>query len=318
MYSKVILPLDGSELAQRALPYAKSFSSAFSVPLELVRAADGGAQDALQHLARVRDELRAEGFAATTTALSGQAGPAVVDWACADPRALLVMSTHGRGGLARMALGSVTDRVLHTTPNPILIVRPGTETPAVRIHTIVVPLDGSELAELSLPHATALASAWDASVELVYVTTSAEAHRDRISGAVRGRTAFGDPQEQIARDFAQADDENAEAYLERMRLRLALDHPEARTVHTRRIRHDDPAQAIIDRTANGATLVVMTTHGRTGIGRLVLGSVTDQVVRHGSAPVLVVRQHHEHGAIGLEQRAEEQLPNLGHAGAQPA
>lgn len=318
MYLKVIAPLDGSELAQRALPYAKAVASAFSVPLELVRAVDGGARDAMQYLARVRDDLRAEGFAATTTALSGQAGSAVVERARAEPDALVVMSTHGRGGLVRMALGSVTDRVLHTTPNPILIVRAATDSPEVRINTVVVPLDGSNLAELSLPHAAAMASAWTATVELVYVTTSAEEHRDRISGAVRGRTAFGDPQEQMAQEFAQTEGENADAYLERIRLRLALDHPEARTVRTRHVRHDDPARAIIDRTASGATLVVMTSHGRTGIGRMVLGSVTDQVVRHAHAPVLVVRQHNEHGPIGLEQPADEHLPNLGQAGAQPA
>lgn len=318
MYSKVIAPLDGSELAQRALPYARAVASALSVPLDLVRAVDGGAQDAMQYLARVRDDLRAEGFAATTTALAGPAGSAVVQRARAEPDALVVMSTHGRGGLARMALGSVTDRVLHTTPNPILIVRAATDSPVVRISTVVVPLDGSKLAELSLPHAAAMASAWAAIVELLYVTTSAEAHRDRISGAVRGRTVFGDPQERMAQDFAQAEDENADAYLERIRLRLALDHPEAGAVRTRHVRHDDPARAIIDRTAGGAALVVMTTHARTGIGRIVLGSVTDRVVRHSQAPVLVVRRHNEHGPIGLEQRVDEYLPNPGQPGAQPA
>ena len=319
MYSKVIVPLDGSELAQRALPYAKSVSRAFSVPLDLVRAVDGGAQEAMQYLAAVRDDLRVEGFAATATALSGQAAPAVIDRAGADPDGLLVMSTHGRGGLARITLGSVTDRVLHTASNPMLIVRAGIRDPEAVIRTVVAPLDGSPLAELSLPHAAVLASACGADVELLRATTSADGYRDRLGDSGRGRTAFGGSPDELAREFAQAEDEAAEAYLDRMRRRLALDHPEARRVRTLHLQHEDPARAIIERAAHGSALVVMATHARGGIGRMVLGSVTDQVLRHGNAPVLVVRERNDPGAIGLEAPVSRGFAaGTGNAEAQPA
>lgn len=319
MYSKVTVPLDGSELAQRALPYARSFSFAFSIPIDLVRAVDGGAQDAMQYLAGVRDDLRAQGFAATATALSGQAGPALVDWAGADPDALIVISTHGRGGFARLALGSVTDRILHTVSNPMLVVRAGMQDADAVMRTVLVPLDGSKLAELSIAHAAALAAAWGAKVELLRVTTSAEAFRGRLADSARGRTAFGDPTEALADEFAQAEDEEADAYLDRMRRRLALDHPEARPVRTLHLQHEDPAQAIIERADAGGTLVVMTTHGRSGIGRMVLGSVTDQVLRHGHAPVLVVRERNEPGGIGPEVPVSRGFAaGTGNAGAQPA
>ena len=319
MYSKVITPLDGSELARRALPHAKLVAAAFSIPIELVRAVDGGAQDAMQYLARVRDDLRAEGFAATTTALSGQAGSAVVNWAGADPDALVVMSTHGRGGIARLALGSVADRVLHTVSNPVLIVRAGIPDPDAIIRTVVAPLDGSPLAELSVPHAAGLATACGADVELLRVTTSTDGYRDRLGDSGRGRTAFGGSAEDLAREFAQADDEAAETYLDRMRRRMALDHPEAGRVRTLHLQDEDPARAIIQRTAHGSSVVVMATHGRGGIGRMVLGSVTDQVLRHANAPVLVVRRRDVPGALGTEARTSEGFSaDFGNAATRPA
>ena len=104
-----------------------------------------------------------------------------------------------------------------------------------------------------------------------------------------------------------------------MRRRLALDHPEARPVRTLHLQHDGSAQAIIERADTAGTLVVMTTHGRSGIRRMVLGSVTDQVLRHGHAPVLVVRARNEPGGIGLEVPvARGFAAGTGTAEAQPA
>ena len=91
-----------------------------------------------------------------------------------DPAALIAMSTHGRSGVARWVMGSVTDKVLHSVQNPLLIVRPedGDSTTAANIRTIIVPLDGSSLAEQVLPHVMTVAKALDCKISLIRVTPS--------------------------------------------------------------------------------------------------------------------------------------------------
>lgn len=314
MYSRVIVPLDGSELGEAALPRVRLIAAALSVPIELVRAVDASSavtgreqQNALEYLSGVRDSLRQGGHAASTTVAAGTPAEVIVQCAGSDPDALIVMSTHGRGGIARLAMGSVTDRVLQHAPNPLLIVRPtgssgGAPPRDVMIRKVLAPLDGSPLAELSLPHAAGLAAGLGAAVELVRVTAPP---------AETGR--------HIATASGQADAEEPEAYLDRMRRTMALEHPQASPVDVCHLRHENTAHAIIKRADAGASLVVMSTHGRSGINRLVLGSVTDQVVRHANAPVLVVRRWDEPGYTGLEEWVSQGYSaGFGNAASQPA
>ena len=192
MYSKVIVPLDGSELAEKALAHAQLVAGALSIPIELVEAFEVPAsrmhdlvspvvlsrmlaeqrRRSQQYLSEMRERLQAAGHQVTATTLPGIPEQVVRDRAGADPDALVVMSTHGRSGVARWALGSVADRVTHTVSNPVLIVRaaaPKTSPP--EIATVLVPLDGSDLAETSLEHAVNLA------VALVLVQSSIESIR---------------------------------------------------------------------------------------------------------------------------------------------
>ena len=342
MYSEVIVPLDGSELAEGALRYAELVARALSVPIELVEAFDvipptihgQGTMIAIDemlaearrrssdYLAWVREQLRTEGFAVATAVLPGTAERAIVDRAGSDPDALVVMSTHGRGGIARWALGSVADKVLHSIPNPVLIVRAGGGSATTRdasVDSILVPLDGSELAELSLPHAVSLASALQARIVLLRVSLNAEHYRHHLGGTVGQRTTFGDPVDQLAGDLAGTEAGDADTYLTDVRRRLAVEYPQMERVSLRHVPSDNVAQAIIDAAASEPSLLVMTTHGRSGIGRLVLGSVTDRVVRHSQAPVLVVRDHADPSPAGLEAPiASDSAANFGSAGAQPA
>ena len=308
MYSKVIVPLDGSDLAEGALPYAQLVAGALSLPVELVEAfdvLDPAVQNQSSRLtvhemvaeaqrgsriyfSGVRERLITAGCDADVTTLPGLPEQVIMERADADPHALVVMSTHGRGGIARWALGSVADKVLHSVPNPMLIVRAGAAPPEVSVHTVLVPLDGSELAESSLAHAVNLARALDAGMVLVRVSQTADHYRSHLGGRMRRLTTFGDSLEKWADDLAEGDAAEAESYLAELRGRLAMEFPQMNRVRTRHLRHDDVAQAIIDTAASEPSLVVMSTHGRSGIGRLVLGSVTDRVVRHSETPVLAV------------------------------
>lgn len=184
----------------------------------------------------------------------------IVEFAGKGSNTLIVMCTHGRSGAGRWVMGSVTDKVLHATTNPILIVRskPQESAPAAaNIDSIILPWDGSEVAEEIWPHAIALSQGLGVKLHLVHT---------------------------IPEDMSHALEED---HLQRMGERLLRDG--AHSFDTSLL-HGDPANAIVDMTHQYPNaLVAMTTHGRSGIGRWVMGSVTDKVVRYSGGAVLVTR-----------------------------
>ena len=307
MFSKVIVPLDGSDLGERALGHAVLVAGALSIPMELVEAFDvlppavhnRSSRRALDqmlaeqrrrsqsYLSEVTERVQPGGCPLSAVTLQGWPEQAIIDHASADPEALVVMSSHGRGGIARWALGSVTDRVLHTVTNPVLIVRAtDTEPVPAEIGTVLVPLDGSDLAEMSLEYAIDLAVALGASVALVRVSHTQDYYRSRLAGLA---SAAGHSLGAWVEELVRGDAEETTDYLARVQRRLAIERLETNRVETLHSLHDNPAQAVIDQAALRPTLVVMASHGRGGLGRLVMGSVADRIVRHSDAPVLVVR-----------------------------
>lgn len=295
MYKRILVPLDGSPMGDRVLPYVRMLGKKLGARVELFRVFDPQPEyfypnpyqfqerhDASVHyreevmtaLGTAKAHLEAAGVAATAVihgpekaATDGErvehtyGAPAehIVIESEKDADTLIVMSTHGRSGVGRWALGSVTDKVLHATHKPLLIIR-AEGNDAILDGTmghIIVPLDGSALAESILPHAVALAKALEAKVQLVRATPDGKADADE-------------------RD-----------HLERLAERI---RGEGVTDVEGMVLHGDPATAIVDLTHEYPdALVAMTTHGRSGVGRWVIGSVTDRVVRHAAGPVLVLR-----------------------------
>lgn len=311
MYSKIIVPLDGSDLSEQSLPYAQLVARSLGVPIELVQAYDilpasllggqnrqavattleeGSRASALVSMESQRRRLEGEGHDVSAVAQRGPAGDVIVAIAGADPTALVVMSTHGRSGISRWVMGSVTDKVLHTTPNPMLIVRAnvmGPASPETSLKNVVVPLDGSPLSELAIPHAISVAGALSAGITMLRITPTEGHYRQQINLATPEMGAvpdfnLADPDELAAEDATEAS-----AYLDDVRNRMRIDH--AHGVATERQVSDNIAQTIIERASVQPSLVAMTTHGRSGVGRMVLGSVTDRVIRHSNLPVLVIR-----------------------------
>ena len=341
MYSKVVVPLDGSELSERSLPYARLVAGALSIPIDVVQAFDALPPALHDHLAlaatqrmldqirsrtdgylsHVRTGLRDAGYVATATTLPGAPAQAISDWVADDPDALVVMSTHGRGGIARWALGSVADKVLHLIPNPMLLVRSagsGTSDDW-EPRAILVPLDGSALSELSLEHAAALANALKTRIVLLRVSPDAALYRDYLGPAQTDTATADDADWAPVEELIQADAEAASSSLDRAARRLASEFGFAGTVVQRTVESRNVAEAITDAAASERSIVVMTTHGHSGINRWVLGSVTDRVVRHSDAPVLVVRQSETLSPIAMEQRVETAPgQDFGEAAAQPA
>ena len=278
MYKRILVPLDGSHLAEQVLPYVCWMARSLSLPVELLRVfstvsehlADpihgrsldvvtagirDEATDYLNQVIRTMDGLSAP---ITCAAHEGLAAPWIVDHADKEPGTIVAMSTHGRSGISRWLLGSVTDKVLRTSSSALLVVRPREAEAAPanpEIKSIIAPLDGSELAEQSLPHVAALAKGLDLNVLLV-----------RVAPSEKGECT---------------------GYLTDVREKLRLQG--VASVESRLLQ-GHAAETILDM-AHGtdASLVAMTTHGRSGIGRWMLGSVTDRVVRHSGGPVLVIR-----------------------------
>ncbi|HEY8742958.1 MAG TPA: universal stress protein [Chloroflexota bacterium] len=294
MFSTLVVPLDGSELAERALPYAVRFAAERGGRLVLVRAALGPPpsgldwerqqlavmDEATAYLASVAEKV-ATRVPVTTAPVYGHAADeilAAVEQFDADS---IVMATHGRTGLAHLLYGSVAEAVLARSPVPVFVVhaRPG-EAPAPPFDSasarVMVPLDGSAFAEAVLPAALEILGA---AGELVL--SGVAAPPDHVERDDRGRVrAYLDQQEEaITRETFD--------YLRRVEAQLKQQLPDLRV--TLDVRIGDPAAGIaIAEVDRGVDLVVMATHGRTGLRRAMQGSVAGTVLTTGSVPVLLV------------------------------
>jgi nucleotide-binding universal stress UspA family protein len=300
MYSKILVPLDGSALAEQVLPYVRPLAKALVTSIELLRTTPPAGQEladpssansqdqALDYLRSISASLNDLGVSISYIVRQGDPASWIISEAEQEPGTLIAMSTHGRSGVARWLLGSVTDKVLHATTTPLLIVRssePPNPMSEVQLKTVIVPLDGSVLAEQVLPHVVTLAKALDLAVQLVRVHPSVEEYSRYFERQQIGSTAtvYSGPYEVFSREV----DAQAMEYLHEVRMQLH--HERVRSVEESLLR-GHPAATIVDlaRETPGS-LVAMTTHGRSGIGRWLLGSVADRVIRHSGVPALVVR-----------------------------
>lgn len=288
MFDRILVPLDGSPLAEQALPYARYIATAFALPIRVLACAPGdplkptgaGNLHGLvgKYLERMCEPLRAAGLQASTLLSGDDAAMAIVDEADRQPGALVVMSSHGRTGMQRWTLGSVTERVLQASRSDMLIVRRGTDpaSAGLGISTVVVPLDGSALAEQALVAATGLARAAGLHLRLLRIMSP------ETSGYLQGDSFGG-----AWRDIAEDREANVEDYMRAVTARLGR---EGVTHVDYRLLEGEPAERIVDVARETPDCIVaMTTHGRSGIGRWVLGSVATRVVRHCPRPVLLLR-----------------------------
>lgn len=278
MYSEILMPLDGSHLSEQVLPYVRMLAGSFGLPVHLFRAfgpvpeeladpihgryldavAESYRVEATDYLNTIKRSMAGLSAQISCTVREGRPAHLIVEEAEKNPGTLVAMSTHGRSGISRWLLGSITDKVLHATKAPLLVVRASEAedaAPPSELTSIIVPLDGSILAEQSLSHATDLANAMKLNVILVGVESDGEEVCERYLHEV---------QEKLSREGVASVE--------------------------KRVLHGHPADNIVDLAHDTAlSLVAMTTHGRSGIGRWVLGSVTDRVVRYSGDPVLVIR-----------------------------
>jgi len=287
MYSKIIVPLDGSKLAEQILPFARLFAESFAAPVELLRVhqPDSKAsywpplpnQEYLKHIAAryLPVSLRID-----CTDTQGEPADIIVNRAKRDRDCLIVMATHGLSGMRRWFLGSVASKVVQAAANPLLLVRPVEgHDPAseIKLRTVFVPLDGSGLAEKILPLALALAKKLAMETQLLRAYPLPQEYHLVGDGLYMQPIA---EQKEVVR-------KEAAVYLDgKVETLQAEGFP--RVIAT--AIDGNPAEVIIDLAQKTPeSLIAMCTHGRSGIGRWMLGSVAEKVIQHSKNPVLLLR-----------------------------
>ena len=296
MYTRMLIPLDGSTVAEQVLPYARFFARALTIPVELLEVVDPEAITLLSNPKQGRyvDTLLAERAQSGKTYLEaiarsfeganvkwfvekGKAEEVVIEEAAADKDTLIVMATHGRSGIQRWLLGSVADKVLHGATNHLLLIRAsdlGKTGGEAALKTVVVPLDGSPLAEKVLPYVVDLAK----KMKLQVVFTRAYALPPAMTAEEYGTymEELVNRIESEARNYlAEKVNEVKEKGLENAASVVNFGYSAEEIITLARETPDN--------------FIAMCTHGRSGIQRWVLGSVTERVVRHSGDPVLIIR-----------------------------
>ena len=298
MYRKILIPLDGSKTAEKVLPYARHLAGKFKTAVELLAVIDIAeiASHITPEKARHLDTFIAGGVSGSETYLGkiaqtfggtvkctvgkGRAGDAIIEHGMADAATLITMATHGRSGLNRFLLGSVAEKVLRGTANPLLLVRATEEATGegeAGFKTMIVPLDGSQLAESVLAPVAEIAKTLTVEVTLLrayHIPYNAYAGDDGFY-ALNYDDLIGSVSDEAA------------AYLDKKVAEMKKLGVEKVSGLSQEGFAGDEIIALGKKTPAG--LIAMSSHGRSGVQRFVLGSVTENVVRHTINPVLVVR-----------------------------
>jgi nucleotide-binding universal stress UspA family protein len=305
MTATVMAPLDGSPAAEAALPWAVHLAKRVGGGLRLVGVhappvvmLDGETlvgsvvpdqsvrQRETDYFADVQARLKSAGVPVSAELLDGGVVPSLAEYTRALKPAWVVMLSHARGAVARFFLGETASEFVRESPSPVLLVHetaaPVDPTAAPDVRHVLVPLDGSELAERMLGPASEFSKAVGADMTLLMALAAvpdmeviAARHEPGLPGAWDPTTAPA----------------KAELYL-----RHKADRVRAQSVpaDVRVVPQGGAADAIVAEAAGKpGTVVALATHGRGGLSKLVWGSVTDAVVRRTSAPVLVFRPQEE-------------------------
>ncbi len=287
MFTKLLVPLDGTAEAAVALPPARGLAVATHASVVLLRTIPTGqdafaSQDAdlaAEYLKGVQRELAGAGIPVTTSVRRGEPAEEIVGEAVAHNADLIVMATHGRSGVGRMVLGSVATAVLERSPIPLMLMRPGGRR-TTEIKRLFVPVDGTPGGSLALGAAVGLARATGAKIFLLEVVVPVPAYAyEAMPGATLG--GYVDTQWDL-----EAQD-SARGYVDGLAARLRATGIDAEG-HAR-------VGAVAETLAAAAKevdadVLVMSTHALTGPARALLGSVADEMVRRADRPVLVVRR----------------------------
>jgi nucleotide-binding universal stress UspA family protein len=301
MIRTILVPLDGSPFGEQALPLALSIARRSQGIVHLLHVEPSRSEDPYfdrpafvtklqeEYLASLVSRLqRTTPVAFTSRVQNGEIAPTIAATAEGLAADLIVMTTHGRGALQRLWLGSVADELIRNYSHRVLLVRPiegeAGKSAEPTIQRLLLPLDGTELAEQMIEPAVDLGSLMAVDYTLLRLVVPVLASLTLIDAGTLGEQtrAFMEQSNALTEQRAQ----EAGAYLERVAQGL---RSRSLSVQTKVVVHPEPAAAILEAAQAGTDLIAIQTHGRRGLSRLVMGSVADKVIRGANVPVLVQR-----------------------------
>jgi nucleotide-binding universal stress UspA family protein len=287
MYENILLPFDGSEGAAEGLHHASEIAHWADATIHVLYVADTAqdsvtvvegttvdalvqeGEDVVDEAAKTLDTL---GVSYETDVVQGNPAPTIVEYAERFDMDLIVMPTHGREGVSRYLIGSVSEKVVRLSSVPVLTVRmQPDEQLTFPYENILVPTDGSSAATHAADHLVEFAVALDATVHVLSVVD------DTALGLDVRSTASGEETERAAADAVET----------------VVSEAETRGVATtvRHIEHGTPVEEILDCIdSNDIHAVGMGTAGRRGTDRILLGSVAEKTVRSAPVPVMTIAE----------------------------
>jgi nucleotide-binding universal stress UspA family protein len=322
MFDPILVPLDGSQLAECVLPHAIAIARPFDAEITLLRILEknqvgASAQffdllnwqinktKASLYLESIQARLQASGLQTRTMVLEGLVADGITEYAQNQRMKLIVLSSHGRHGLTQWGISSITQKLILSAPTSILIVRAerqyiqvGKSSEIPLYQRIMVPLDGSQRAENVLPIITQLSHFHKAQIHLVQVVQTPEMARQLPPA----RKDIDLSARLVARNR-----EEAGHYLEQLKSRS---YPDGITVHTHLITSDNAAVALhqVEEQEN-IDMVTLSAHGYSGNHQWPYGSMVNNFITYGKAPLLIVqdlpaKQESTHLEFSSRERAE--------------
>ena len=302
MYQALMVPLDGSEFGRHAIPWALAIAEPAGARVDLVHVltppydiavADGNrliladsidSQHAAteQRLGDLANRLSVGTEVRFSSAvIEGHTADALLRYADENAIDLIVMTTHGRSGLARAVLGSISDQVVRRSRRPVLLARPhrhvAEEREAAAVSDVLVPLDGTLTSEAILEHALEMCRLTGASCTLLHVIVP----EILLTGAAVP-VALADHRATIA-------EQRTDTYLASLADRF---HEGAVPMTMAALRHADVESGILEYCAtHPVSLIAMATRGTRGVERALLGSTMDEVLRKTHLPLLAIAAH---------------------------
>ena len=295
-FQRILVPLDGSHLAETALPAAAFLAGQFQSNVTLIHLVEHNAPPAVhseRHLTKpveaqdYLEQVARRAFASSATVAShvhtaevSDVARSLVEHAAELQADLIVMCTHGRGGLRGWLFGSIAQQVVSLGTTPVLLIRPTSagEAPPFAGRLILVPLDGNPVHEVGLPFARELALASGGALHLIMVIRSISSLKSEEAATARLMPL-------ATNALLELSEKQAEQYLKEHIAQLRA----AGLTVTAEAARGDPAPYL--RTAAQRTdtdLIVLATHGKLGLEALWSGSVAPRLLGHSTAPLLLV------------------------------
>jgi nucleotide-binding universal stress UspA family protein len=286
MWKKILVPLDGSDLAELALPYAEELANAFKSEVILLHVSEPS-EDHYRHMHQLYVEEVAQRMKGRIRKIrpvlvTGKSAEGIIGYAEKNDVGLIIMTSHGRSGILSWATGSIASKLLQAATMPVLLVRavkPKRKAqPKVLLGRILLPLDGSEAGEAAVGYVGELMSRLESEVTLLGVISSGQHIR-----TVGGLDYISYPPEQM-----EMFKKEAQEYLDGVYRRLKRRKGTVKVAIN--VGAGDVGQEIIKfAEEKGVNLIAISSHGHSGIEKWVFGSIANKVVQASVAPVLVVR-----------------------------